>query len=395
MRPPVPATYRRGLFETLGVERFVPMTARMVVRNLERSPFRALLSVMAIALAVAIVIVGVFAVDSIHYLADIQFNTTQRQDVTVVFKEIRSRRALLELGRMPGVIRAEPVRVVPVWLRHAQRSRRIGLVGVPKDATLARVVDERLRGVALPPAGVVLNDALAGVLHVERGDVITIDVLEGARPVRTAVVADIVSEPLGLSAYMDLDAVNRLMREGTVLSGAHLHIDTAQATALYTRLKRTPGIGGVTLTNVARRSFEETVAAVVTTVTNMFAIFGAAIAFAVIYNNSRIAFAERARELGSLHVLGFSHAEMAEVLLGETLVLTCVALPIGVLAGRLLGALVVVVFSTELARIPLVISPATNAFAVSITVASAALSAVATWRQLIRLDIIGVLKAPE
>ena len=187
-----------------------------------------------------------------------------------------------------------------------------------------------------------------------------VETLTGNRNRRTVFVVGIVRDLIGLFAYMDLDAVNRLMREGPVISGGYLQVDAAQASELYAHLKSTPGIGSVTISDVARRSFEETLATVISTVTTMFGVFGAAIAFAVIYNNSRIAFAERARELGSLHVLGFSHAEMAEIVLGEMAILTAIAIPVGLLAGRLLGALVVVLFSTELARIPLVIAPSTN-----------------------------------
>jgi putative ABC transport system permease protein len=395
MRPPAPATYRRGLLDSSRLGRFVPLTARMVIRNLERRPTRALLSVVAIALAVAIVIVGIFTVDAVHYLTDVQFNTAQRQDVSVAFKDVRSRAALHELAHLPGVIRAEPVRVVPVRLRNANRSRRLGLVGLAPDARLARVIDERLRPVSLPRDGLVVNDALAAALDLHQGDAVTVEVLEGARRIRSAVVSDIVTEYLGVSAYMDLDGVNRLMREGAVMSGGYLQVDPTATNALYRELKRTPGVASVTVSNVARRSFEDTLAAVINTVTAMFAMFGAAIAFAVIYNNNRIAFAERARELGSLHVLGFSHAEMAEILLGEMAVLTIVGLPLGVLAGRGLGALVIALFSTELARIPLVIAPATNGIAVVITVAAAVVSAFAMWRHLIRLDLVSVLKAPE
>jgi putative ABC transport system permease protein len=395
MRPPVPASFHRGLLDAAAVAQVVPLTARVVIRNLERRPTRALLSVVAIALAVAIVIVGIFSVDAVHYLTDVQFNAAQRQDISVVFKEIRSRQALHDLAHLPGVIRAEPVRVVPVRLRHANRSRRLGLVGLAPDATLARVIDERLRPVSLPREGLVVNDALAAALDLRRGDVVTLEALEGARPTRAIAVADIVTEYLGVSAYMDLDAVNRVMREGPVLSGGYLQVDPAATRTLYRVLKTIPGVASVTVSNLARRSFEDTLAAVINTVTAMFAVFGAAIAFAVIYNNSRIAFAERARELGSLHVLGFSHGEMAEILLGEMAVLTLLGLPLGVLAGRVLGGFVVVLFSTELARIPLVIAPATNGIAIVITVVAALCSGAAMWRQLIRLDLVSVLKAPE
>lgn len=395
MRPASPAAYRRGLLDRLHLQRYTPLPVRMVIRNLERRPIRALLSVCAIALAIAIVIVGTFTVDAVHYLTDVQFNTAQRQDVTLAFKDVRPRRALHELEHFSGVLRAEPVRMVPVRLRSGNRSRHIGLAGLTRDARLARVVDATLQPVALPRDGIVVNDALASVLKVHQGDAITIEVLEGARPVRTAVISGIVTEYLGLSAYMDIEAVNRLMREGSVISGGYLQIDARAAGPLYTELKTTPGIASVTLGDVARRSFEDTLAAVINTVTVMFALFGAAIAFAVIYNNNRIAFAERARELGSLHVLGFSHGEMAEILLGEMALLTLAGLPLGVVFGRALSGLVIALFSTELARIPLVIAPTTIGTALAITVVSAVLSGLAMWRRLRRLDVVGVLKAPE
>ena len=395
MRPRPPAAYRKGVLDTVLAAAVVPITVRIMIRNIARRPVRSVLSVAAIALAVGIVIVGTFTVDAVHFLTDVQFNTAQRQDATVVLKDPRSRRALHELAHMPGVVRAEAVRVVAVRLRSAQRSRRVGLVGLSNDATLARVVDERLRPVSLPSDGIVLVDALASALGVRQGDKVTIEVLEGARPVRAAVVADIVTDYLGLGAYMDASALNRFLREGPVMSGAYLHIDSSLTPALYRALKTTPGLASVSLSNVARKSFEDTLAAVIGTVTAMFGLFGAAIAFAVIYNNNRIVFTERARELGSLHVLGFSHAEMAEILLGEMAILTLLALPLGVATGYGLGALVVTLFSTELARIPLVIAPSTMAVALVITIVSAVVSGLAMWRQLVRLDVIAVLKAPE
>ncbi len=395
MRPRSPTTYRKGIVDVLLAKAIVPTTVRIMIRNIVRRPARAMLSIAAIALAVGIVIVGIFTVDAVHFLTDVQFNTAQRQDATVVLKDLRPRRALHELSHMTGVVRAEPVRFAAVRLRHAQRSRRIVLTGLARDATLVRVIDDRLHPVVLPTEGIVLVDALASALDVRRGDAVTIEVLEGARPTRQAIVAEIVTDYLGLGAYMDASALNRLMHEAPLLSGAYLQIDVASAPALYRTLKTTPGVASVSLSDVARRSFEDTLAAVINSVTVMFGVFGAAIAFAVIYNNNRIVFTERARELGSLHVLGFSHGEMAEILLGEMVILTLCGLPLGVLVGRGLGAAVVTLFSTELARIPLIIAPSTNGIAIAITIASALLSGVAMWRQLVRLDVLAVLKAPE
>ncbi len=395
MRPAAPPRYRIGILDRINAGRLLPVTTRTIVRNLERRPVRSLVSTVAIALSVAIVIVGIFSVDAIHYLTDVQFNAAQRQDVTVAFEALRPRRALHELEHLPGVLRVEAVRTVPVRLRHLNRARRVGLAGVAADASLARLVDERLQPIPIPREGIVLNEALAAALGVERGDRVDVEILEGDRRSDALLVRDVVQEFLGLGAYMDIDAVNRLMREGPTFTGAYLEVDSRQAAALYGRLKGMPGVASVTVSDLARKSFEETFAAVINTVTLMFALFGAAIAFAVIYNNTRITFAERARELASLHVLGFTHGEMAEILLGEMAVITLLALPVGVLLGRGLAAAVVTLFSTELTRIPLSIAPATNGIAITITLAAAAISALAMWRQLLRLDAVGALKAPE
>ena len=61
--------------------------------------------------------------------------------------------------------------------------------------------------------------------------------------------------------------------------------------------------------------------------------FAAIIAVGVVYNNARIALAERAWELASLRVLGFTRAEVSALLLGELALVIAIALPLGMLLG--------------------------------------------------------------
>ena len=49
-------------------------------------------------------------------------------------------------------------------------------------------------------------------------------------------------ELIGVSAYMRLAALNGLMRESAVISGAYLAVDPYGASALYRKLKATPAI---------------------------------------------------------------------------------------------------------------------------------------------------------
>ena len=58
-----------------------------------------------------------------------------------------------------------------------------------------------------------------------------------------------------------------------------------------------------------------------------------AIAFGVAYNVSRIALADRSRDLATLRVLGFGQLECAYILLGELIFLALLATPLGVLGG--------------------------------------------------------------
>jgi putative ABC transport system permease protein len=162
----------------------------------------------------------------------------------------------------------------------------------------------------VPPTGVVLTTKLAEILGVAPGERVTVEVLEGAGPVRSVPVAGLVDELVGLSAYMDVHALNRLMREGDTVSGALLAVDALAAPRLYAELKRMPAVSGVNIRAAALRSFEATLAKSMGIFTTVLVVFACVIAGAMIYNAARIALSERGRELASLRVLGFTRDEV-------------------------------------------------------------------------------------
>ena len=77
---------------------------------------------------------------------------------------------------------------------------------------------------------------------------------------RDVVVAATVDELVGLSAYMDRRALNRLMQEGETSSGAFLMVDSPAIPELYAQLKQTPAVSAVSIPEVALASFNETIA---------------------------------------------------------------------------------------------------------------------------------------
>ena len=395
MRPEPPARHALSWLDRALPKGLAPPAVKMILRNLQGQPVRAGLSALGVAFAVAMLILGMFSLDSIEVLLDVQFNVAQRQDFTFAFVEPRSRRALHELAHLPGVLAVEPVRMVPARLRGGHRTRNELITGLHSGARLHRVVDTSLAPMPLPPEGVVLSAKLAEVLGVRAGEDLHVELLEGSRAERTVKVAATVDEYMGTSVYMEVGALERFLREGPTLSGAVLLADKGDASELYRRIKAIPAVAGLSSKGAAIDNFRDTLAQNLNVMIFFNVLFSGVIAFGVVYNAARISLSERSRELASLRVLGFTRAEISQILLGELAVILLAAVPVGLALGYGLAALVVLAFDTELYRFPLVVSPRTFAFAAVTTIAAAAISGFAVRRQLDRLDLVAVLKTRE
>lgn len=395
MRPDSPARFRPGLLERIGPRRWLPPNVRMAIRNLARRPGRAALATLAMALAFALLVVGRFFLDAVNTLADVQFRVVQRDDATVAFHEPLSARVRHDVEHLPGVMRVEPWRAVPVRLRAGHHQKRTAVLGIEPGTELRRLVDESLGEVPLPPDGLVLTKRLGEILDVRPGDRVRVEVLEGERGRREVTVAGFVDELLGLSAYMDSAALARLLREGGSISGVWLRVDGRDEARLYAELKRTPAVAGVMLKGALLRSFDETLARSLGVFNTVLVSFACVIAFAMVYNSARIALSERARELASLRVLGFTRAEVARLLLGEQAVLTVLAIPLGCAIGYLTCAWIVEAYQWELFRLPLVVSMRTYAFAIVVVALAALASGLVVGRRIARLDLVAVLKTRE
>lgn len=396
MRPEPPARFRAGAIEGMGIHRLLPTSVRIILRNLERRPGKAMLSIFGIALAVALLVVGFFLYfDTIERIIEVQFNQVQREDVSVVFHEARPVEVKYELAHLPGVVRVEPYRAVPVRFRFQHRTRRTALLGLQADGDLRRIVAKNLKPFTLPPNGLVLTTKLAEILGVKPGESITVEVLEGERPVRDVVVAGTVDELVGLSAYMDRRSLNRLMQEGETSSGAFLMVDKLSIPELYTQLKQTPAVSAVSIPEVALASFNDTIARTINVSTVILIGFAVIIAFGMVYNGARIALSKRGHELASLRVLGFTRAEIGFMLLGEQAILTLLAIPVGMAFGYGIAGLITIAIDTELIRFPLVVSGRTYALAFLVVAASAVLSGYLVQWRLRHLDLVSVLKTRE
>jgi putative ABC transport system permease protein len=395
MRPEPPARFRAGFIERAGFVRWLPSSMRMIVRNLTRKPWKALLSVLGIAFAVGLMVVGNFILDAVNHMMMVQFELVQRDNVTVLFNNPRPASAVFDVARLPGVLRAEPFRAAPVWLRHAHRSKRVEVIGFPPGMELHQLIDKQLRRVNVPPEGLVLGTKLAQILGVSPGDSVSMEVLEGSRTVREIPVVGTVDELLGLGVYMDARALARLLREDNSISGAYVQLDTSQEPQLYDSLKRTPAVAGVVIRSAMQKSVQDTMDESFTFVSVILVLFASVIVVGMVYNSVRIALSERGNELASLRVLGFTQREITVILLGEQAVLTLWAIPLGLVIGYGLCALLVPAFDREMFRLPLVVGKWSYIYPVAAALTAALFSGLLVARRLRHLDLIAVLKTRE
>jgi putative ABC transport system permease protein len=249
--------------------------------------------------------------------------------------------------------------------------------------------------VTLPGEGIVISDALARVLKLRRGDRVEVAVLEGRRQTLDVPVSAIITGFIGLTAYMDLAALNRLLGEDSVISGAYLMLDHAQTDTLFAALKQMPAASFIALQYAAVAKFRETLAQNVTIMITVYASLAAIIAFGVVYNFARVSLSEQGREMASLRVLGFTRGEVSALLLGELAAVVIIAQPVGWGLGYLFAWAMAEGFRTDLYRVPLVVNREVYAWASLIVFAAAAISGLAVRRRIDRLDMIDVLKTRE
>lgn len=395
MRPAAPLRFRRSWLEILLSSRLLTPRRIMVLRNLLGRPIRASLTTIGIAFAIPMVVLGLFWHDAIDAMIEIQFNLVERGNATVTFPHPLDRRIIGDLGREPGVLAAEGQRIVPVRMRAGQRSYLTAVTGLPMDGELRRPHDSRLRPIEISQDGITLTRRLAERLGVAPGDVMTVEVMEGMRRKRDVPVSAIVDEVLGMGSYMEIGTLNRLTGEGDVVSGAALFIEPSALPALSQRFRDLPVIESVAIKTYTLASFLDKIAKMLLVSAGILTTFAVIIAIGVVYNSARIGLQERARDLATLRVLGFTRAEVAQILLGEFVIEIALALPLGMLLSQGLIHLITQFYSNESFQIPGVVTAGTYFAACIVVIAASVGSAYVVRRRVDRFDLVAVLKTRD
>ncbi len=392
MQPPAPPLYRLGRIDAAAIRMGLRQTTMMILRSITRWPGRAAVTVLGVSAAMSVLVACFFTFDSIAAVIDEAFTRTNRQQVTLHLARSVPATATEAAAHLPGVTRVEGAFGLPVRLTRGWRSALTQVEARSDGDTLVRVLDGNGRVVAMPPAGLVLPETLAAKLGVAPGDVVTLSLLAPPRDTVDVAVSRVLPQSLGETAYIAAPALFALMRVAPQVNRLNLLVDTDRLPALYAAVKTAPAVDGVLLWTGIRAQFDATIRENLIRSVMIYAVLGVLITVGVIYNAARIQLSERSYELASLRVLGFTRAEVGYVLVGELMLLTFLAIPPGLLGGYGFSALISAGFSTDLIRIPLVISRQTYAVAALIAAVSALGAALVVRRRLDRIDLATALK---
>lgn len=395
MRPPSPGVYHPMLLERLGLKHRFSPALRMILRVMERRMVRTVLTTVGVAASIAIVVAGAFWGDSIDYLVNTQFELVLRGDVEMGLIEATPAAVLHEVRRLPGVTAAEGLRAVSVRFVHEHHDRWGTIQGLEAHPDLRRIVDVAHRVSQPPVDGLLITDRLAQRLQVNPGDMLQVELQEGKRSVLQIPVRGVVKEMMGMNAYMERRALNRLLQEDDIVNQITVAVERSREPAFLLRLKELPRIVGAVSNTVMLRNLQEITARNMLVFSAILTTFACIIAVGVVYNTARIALAERAWELASLRVLGFTRAEVSGFLLGELAIEIAFAIPLGLALGYGLALTIINLIKTDEFFFPLIIEPKTYAFAALSVVVAGLVSALIVRRRIDRLDLVAVLKTRE
>ena len=395
MQPTKPEDYSGSsrVFDLL--KPVLDQSSRMIIRHVMRHRVKSLLSAIGLAAGMGLSVAMLGTMSGFERAIYEYFSVVDRSDVTVSFVRPVSIQALDEIEQVPGVIYAEPQRHVPTTFQSASGQHKGLVSGFTRAPLLGRVMDPEGTELQVRTDGLTLSTALANKMGVSVGDRLRLEILDLEKTVVTVPVVATSTTLLGAPAYMEIEALGEILGSHELMTSAKLQLEDGAESAVLHQLDSFPNLASATLQSTIRASFQELMDRGAGVTRYIMLLVSAIITFGITYNAARIAFSERAHDLASLEIIGMTKGEVGYILLGEMLLVTLVALPLGAMVGYLLTDAIARGFSTDLYTIPAEVAASSVALAGLSVIASALISALFMLRDVYRLDIISALKSRE
>lgn len=317
-------------------------SSRMALRDVVRNPRRTLATMLGTILALVLVLASVGMMTSMMQAISIHYQQVQLEDAIIGAQAGTVTQEQLE--GISGVTLVEPVATGQVTVLHGRDSYATALYGFTPDTQMHgfRGVDGET--VTLPDDGMLAGSALADVLGVSVGDVVTLRTDAGERAIT---IAGFLDEPLGTVVYTEIDTARNVLPDEGVDTFAVQYADDADRDALRQEVTQ---IDGVVLYQDAR--------AIVGMIDDFLGLFwafigamivlGGVLALAVMYVTMAVNVVERTGELATLRAAGAPVRKVAGAIATENLLATVLAIPLGLWLGAIAAQRLLASFSSDL-----------------------------------------------
>ncbi|MBE0466629.1 MAG: ABC transporter permease [Candidatus Desulforudis sp.] len=366
---------------------------RLSLRTISRNWVRFGVTVAGVICAVGMLVVALFANDSVDYMLHRHYYQDQDADYVLNFTAPLPEPELTDITRLDGVLAAEPFFQVPVKLSFAGRSEDEVLMGLPADAVMRTLFTDTGRALPVPETGMIVNETAAAKLGVQVGDQVQVETRLGLGPPRhsTFTVEGLNHQLIGGGAYVSLEQANQALQERNLISGVMLRVDPGLAQAVESEINAMTGVSAVLGRQQELDNFYELLDMMVASVAIMVG-FAAVLGFAIVYNTAMVNFTERRRELATLRVVGFSFRGVSGLLLKETFLQSVLGVALGLPFGLLLARGMIEAQSTDLYSLPVIISAQSYVLAALGGILFILVAQRFIARGVRRLDLVDVLK---
>jgi putative ABC transport system permease protein len=327
--------------------RRAPVRWRMTLRGIGRNPRRSLSTVLGVVLAMTLVLVSWGMVDTIQILVDRQYGEVERQDAEIYFKGALGAEELRRVRQTAGVAEAEAGVDVPVSLSSGERRYQTALKGFEPDTKMHGFLLAGGGTTTLPADGVLAGKALGGKLDVGSGDEIGI-AAPGTGAATRAAIAAFLEEPLGTYVYASLAPIRRLAGQGLGLGNvAYVRYDPgADRETMRRRLSSLPGVVAYADSQALKEEVDKYLGLFYVFIGVML-LFGAAMAFALLYNSIQANLAERAVEVATLRAAGTPFRTLSRMITAENFLVTLIGIVPGLIVGVEVARLFMASFNSD------------------------------------------------
>ncbi len=396
-----PAESMRG-FAPIGggrpsiIERLVPAASRMPIRwrmglrGIERNPRRTISTILGVVLSLILVLVSWGMIDTIQQLMNFQFDQIEVQDARVYFDGPVDESAISALTTVDGVASAERSAQIPASVTSGSNVLSTAVIVLPADTRMHGFFDAHHDPITFDQNGALVSQGVLDSTGAVVGGDLEVTVA-GVGSI-TVPVAGAVDEPLGSFVYITFDEAQQLAGMPVPATAALISYDgSVDASTIRQAILDDPGVAAFEDTEALAGMMRGFMGLFYAFVGVMLA-FGAAMAFALIFNSMSVNIAERTREVGTLMAVGVDRSTVSRLVTVENLAVVLIGVPIGLIGGYWVSAAALASFQSDMFRLTLDMRPSTLILSALAMVIVALLSQRPGLTAIRRMDLTRIIK---